>query len=253
MNTPIEIKVNVEGALGDALAALRPEGGETVKRQIWFADDRDGVLAGELPLLARGVIIRFRSGDDPDDLTVKLRPCDRRHLIGPWEHKFDVEGFEYRVEGDWAGSRHSLAASAVSKHAQGALLGAVSDDAEAAKALHPDHRHFVEQCVHPAVRIDRLIALGPIGATKWGDRTVGDVDKVNIERWTVGDLDLLELSIRVKQKDQENAEEFKSRASQQQQELQAAVRAAGVQIAEREENKTQRVMTALAKLRLADQ
>jgi hypothetical protein len=253
MGKSIEVKVNVEGAVGDALAALGLDGGETVKRQIWFADDRDGVLAGELPLLARGVIIRFRSGDDPDDLTVKLRPCDRRHLIGRWEHAFDGDEFEYRIEGDWAGSRHSLAGSAVSKQRQGALLASMGPDAEPASALHRDHREFVEQCVHPAVQINRLIALGPIGATKWSERTIADVQKVNIERWAVGELDLLELSIRVKQKDDENAKDFESRVSQKQQQLQAAVRAAGVQIAERAANKTQLVMTTLARMRLSDQ
>jgi hypothetical protein len=197
------------------------------------------------------VIIRFRSGEE-DDLTVKLRPCDRRHLIGRWHHKFDSGAFEYRIEGDWAGNRHSLAASAVTKHGQGALLGAVSDTAEPASALHPDHREFVEQCVHPTVGIDRLIALGSIDATKWSERTVGDVEKVNIERWIVGDLDLLELSIRVKQQDRESDEEFESRASQKQRGLHAAVRRAGVEISDREENKTQLVMTTLAKLRLED-
>jgi hypothetical protein len=183
---------------------------------------------------------------------VKLRPCDKRHLIGRWQHAIDGDEFEYRIEGDWAGSKHSLAASAVSKHGQGTLLAAVGPDTEPATALSPDQREFVEQCVHPTLRIDQLIALGPIGATKWGDRTMGNVEKVNIERWTVGELDLLELSIRVKQKDQENDEDFESGVGRKQQQLQAAVRAAGVRIAEREENKTQLVMTTLAQMRLAD-
>ncbi|MFG1932665.1 hypothetical protein ACGFK1_18780 [Mycobacterium sp. NPDC048908] len=252
MRRAVEVKVNVEGAVADALAALRIDGGETIKRQIWFADDHDGVLRGDLPLLARGVIIRFRSGDEPDDLTVKLRPCDERNLVGRWQHGIEGEEFEYRIEGDWAGSRHSVAASAVGKHGQGALLAAVGQDAEPATVLSRDQREFVEQCVHPTVCLDRLIALGPIAATKWADRTIGNVEKVCIERWTVGDLDLLELSIRVKQKDEENAEDFESRVGQKQRQLQAAVRADGVQIADREENKTQLVMNTLAGLRLVD-
>jgi len=252
MGTSIEIKVNVEGAVPEALTALGLSGKEPVTRQIWFADDHDGVLSGDLPLLGRGVIIRFRSGDDPDDLTVKLRPCDQRHLIGRWERSFGGEGFDYRVEGDWAGTRHSLAASAVNKHGPGALLGAVGDDAEPAGALDPEQREFLEQCVHPTARVDRLIALGPIAATKWSEQAVGTVEKVNVERWAVGELDLLELSIRVKPKDREHVKDFESRATQKQRDLHAAVQAVGVEIAERAENKTQLVMTTLAELRLKD-
>jgi hypothetical protein len=37
--------------------------------------DRDGADAGALTLLTAGVIVQFRSGDGPDDSTVKLRPC----------------------------------------------------------------------------------------------------------------------------------------------------------------------------------
>lgn len=37
--------------------------------------DRDGADAGALTLLTSGAIVRFRSGDGPDDSTVKLRPC----------------------------------------------------------------------------------------------------------------------------------------------------------------------------------
>jgi hypothetical protein len=62
MPYPTEIKANVDGAVADALAKLgNPDGAS--KRQIWFAEDRDGLADGELRLLKGGVIIRVRSGD----------------------------------------------------------------------------------------------------------------------------------------------------------------------------------------------
>jgi len=70
----------------------------------------------------------------------------------------------------------------------------------------------------PGVRIDRLLALGSISSTKYPDLPLDDLD-VNMERWTVADLDFLELSIRVKSKDDETADEFQSRAERKQKKL----------------------------------
>jgi hypothetical protein len=40
-----------------------------------------------------------------------------------------------------------------------------------------------------------------VAATRWQDVRVGDVDEVVVERWTLDDLDFLELSIRKKSVD----------------------------------------------------
>ncbi len=136
--------------------------------------------------------------------------------------------------------------------------------ANAAQALTADQRQFFEACArqgppltdssavpqqavdsaHSRLQIDNLVAFGPITSTKWTDVAIGEVD-VNMERWTVGDLDLLELSLRVKPKASEDAPELESRAARKLEKLQAAVRSQGLAIADECENKTQRVMAAL--------
>jgi alpha-D-ribose 1-methylphosphonate 5-triphosphate synthase subunit PhnG len=71
--------------------------------------------------------------------------------------------------------------------------------------------------------------------------------KVNAERWTVEDMDFLELSIRVKPKDHDGQSDLETRAEKRQAELAAAIADLGLQVATNTDNKTQRVLTALAK------
>ena len=118
---PIEIKANIEGRVGQALATLGDPVPET-KRQIWFAEDRSGLQAGgQLNMLSRGIILRIRSGEGPDDSTAKLRPVDAEQLTKQWSEPFKQEPLKYRIEGDWSGDRHVLAASAETSHPEGSL------------------------------------------------------------------------------------------------------------------------------------
>jgi hypothetical protein len=242
---PIEIKVNIDGDVDQALSALRQSHGQPEWRQIWFAEDRFAISEGKLALLDGGAIVRFRSGEGPDELTLKLRPCDEQQLVGKWSDSFEEESFKYRIEGDWSGSRHVLAASAVSNQPQDSLLDTVAMGVDAAIPLDDNQRQFFDDCARPGVHADRLVALGPIAATKWSELKFGELD-VNMERWTVADLDFLELSIRVKPKGGETVDTFESRAAAKQQELHQAVIDRGTAISERRENKTQRVLAALA-------
>lgn len=245
MIASIEIKVNIDGDVDKALSALEEFGAETQKRQIWFAEDRLGVSDGKLSLLDAGVSVRFRSGDGPDDVTMKLRPCDQKQLVGPWSSPFTTKTFEYRIEGDWSGSRHVLAASAVTTQPQASVLAAIAPGANSALALDDNQLRFFDDCAPPGAHADRLIALGPISATKWKDLKFGALD-VTMERWTVLDMDFLELSVRAKPERGETTQDVQNRATSMQRELQQAVIERGVVISERRENKTERVLTALA-------
>ncbi|MFI6807902.1 hypothetical protein ACIBO6_23240 [Streptomyces luteogriseus] len=111
MTFPIEIKVNIDANIADALSTLDQQGGESQKRLIWFAEHAQGVEDSRL-LLDSGVTVRFRSGDTPDELTVKLRPCTTAQLTGRFSSQFEGESFERKIEEDWSGSRHVLSASA---------------------------------------------------------------------------------------------------------------------------------------------
>ncbi|MEV5106521.1 hypothetical protein ACFQ7G_09105 [Streptomyces massasporeus] len=244
MTFPIEIKINIEGNITDALSALDlPQGVQTQKRLIWFAENRQGVADGRL-LLDSGVIVRFRSGDTPDELTVKLRPCTTAQLADGFSKPFDGESFEYKIEEDWSGARQALSASATRSHPQGALLSAVAPGADAAAPLDTLQLRFLQECA-PAVHIDGLDALGPVASTKLDNAPLDDLE-VDLERWTVADLDFLELSIRIKHKHGEEPHEFEKRAKRKQKKLESAVRDRGVVISDNPENKTRRVLTALA-------
>jgi hypothetical protein len=240
---PIEIKANIDGSVADALERLGDPGGAT-KRQIWFAEDRDGLANGELRLLNGGVIVRVRSGEGPDDTTAKLRPCEPTQLQAGWTDDYDSNGMEYRIEGDWSGEHHSLAASAVSTFGQGSQ-SQVGGASLHEQALTSSQRDFLAQCAKIAVSAENLIALGPIASTKWSDVTLGDMT-VNAERWTVADLDFLELSIRVKPKDHDTQGDLQARALKHQADMLAAIDHLGMHVAANTDNKTQRVLTALA-------
>jgi hypothetical protein len=194
--------------------------------------------------LDSGVIVRFRIGGGPDDLTVKLRPCLREQLVGRFSAPFEATPFTYKIEEDWSGDNRVLAASLVHGHTQGMLSAAVQPGADPATAIDAVQDQFLHACA-PAVRVDGLIALGPIHSTKFDDVPLDDLD-ADLEAWSVAGLDFLEASIRVKPKDEDDVKELAARAERRQRQLKDAVRDRGVPLSEHPENKTRRILTALA-------
>lgn len=241
---PVEIKVNIEDDVTAALSALGASSGETTARRIWFAESREGVAEKRLDLLEGGVIVRFRIGGGADDLTVKLRPAVRDHLVGRFSAPFEAQPLTYKIENDWSGKRRVLAASLVHDHPPGALSGAVAPGADAAAVIDAVQDQFLHACA-PAVRLGELVALGPIRSTKFDDVPLDDL-KVDLETWSVAGLEFLEASIRVKPKDGDDLEKLTARAEHRQAKLQDAVRERGVTLSEDPESKTRRVLAALA-------
>lgn len=232
MDYPVEIKVNVAGPVPDALAALELDEGPV--RRIWFLEDVTAGLEPPLPLLSAGVALRLRSGDSGDS-TVKLRPCRRTQLAEGWvDGSRDGHDFEYRVEADWTGRRRSLAASAVLEVEPGLIEAVASDGADAGILFGGKQRQFLRECADLRIAFSGLTPLGPVEAVKWKGTTVGGF-RTNVERWTLGDLDFLELSIR-----------SESGAEQQQPRFETAVRKLGLAIDENPESKTRRILAALA-------
>lgn len=241
---PTEIKVNVEGDVAAALSALGGSHSPMKTRRIWFAEDRDGVAEGRVPLLDGGVIVRFRIGGKSDDLTVKLRPCTREQLVGRFSAAFEAEPFTYKVEEDWSGNSRVVAASLVHDHPPMALSDAVKPGADPAASLDAVQDQFLHACA-PAVRLDGLVALGPVHSTKADDVPLDDLE-VDLEAWSAAGLDFLKVSIRVKPKDGDDLEKFTARAEREQRKLEDAVRERGVALSEHPDSKTRRVLTALA-------
>ncbi len=231
---PIEIKVNVAGDVGQAVAGL--ELGEGAAREIYFLEDLTPGLASRHPLLTAGVVLRLRRGSDGDgDSTVKLRPCRRSALtadwLEPWEKKEEHE--EYRIEGDWTASRRVLAASLV-HDLSASILGPSLD--EPAPLFSTRQLELLQACAAIRINLSTLDVLGPIAATRWTKIAVGPVKKVNAERWRVGPLDFLELSLRVDRDDAPTALA----------ELTVAALRAGLTLDDRPASKTEQVLDVLA-------
>lgn len=187
------------GDVSATISRLQLNQGED--RRVWFAEDLSARRAdSDLPLTNAGVIVRLR---ERKDTTAKLRRPDLRDtLAGQWSHDQPKQsGFEYRIEWDWAGPRHVMAASAVAEFDDSVIEDAANGHRHLADAFCAKQREFLRDCAGLPVELDRLIVLPPIAATKWSkwsDLNADQIPPVNIERWQVGDLDFLEFSVRAK-------------------------------------------------------
>ncbi|WP_040700851.1 hypothetical protein [Nocardia vinacea] len=242
MITPIEIKVNLDGDVAAALTRLECTGRPAIDRRIWFAEPRPTGLHTAPTLLSSRIVIRLRSGEN-DDLTVKLRPCLPSQLVGRWTTSFTDDALRYRIEEDWNAERRVLSASAVSDRPAGSLHDATMLGADVTTVLDTAQRQLLVSCTPPGVAVDRLVAMGPIASTKWTKVRVGDLH-VDAERWTIADLDLLELSLRITPEHGESHTEVRNRALRRQRKFEAAVRRRGLHIATGD-TKTQQVLAAL--------
>jgi hypothetical protein len=234
---PVEIKVNVDGGVPGALDTLGLGDGRA--RSIWFLEDLTPGLSSPHPLLTAGLVLRLRSDDDGEcDSTVKLRPCRRSQLTGRWTRADqDKDAWEYKIEGDWAGPRRVLAASLVSTVPSAKLSTSVADGGDPGAPFDRRQRELLSEAGPIRVNLGALVPLGPIAATRWKKIDI-DGFSVSAERWQVGPLDSLELSIRVEAGEDDPAK--------QQAAFEAAVRAHHLRVAANKDSKTQMVLKQLA-------
>ena len=193
----VEIKVSLRGSqVVEALDALNLSGNGQ-RRSISFLEDSTvGVV---LPLFRQGIVLRVRQSDgEDDDSTVKLRPCRRSQFTQSWLGEVDGDGWSLRVEEDWAGTRRVLATSCVSDLAEGRIAAVRAGTAPVRRLFGEGQWRFLTDCAGMRIDLDALILLPAIAATRWENVRVDDVDDVVVERWTLGALDFLELSIRKK-------------------------------------------------------
>jgi broad specificity phosphatase PhoE len=193
----VEIKVTVRGdGIPAAAEAFELEHAEKQRRTIYFCEDLAGPdgPAG-LPLLNHGIILRLRRNKGRrDDVTAKLRPCKDSQLTHRWINARKDEDWDFRVEGDWAGQRHVVAASLEAKIEDGVFDAVVAEGRGV--PLVSAQRTFLEDCARVPADLSQLTPLGPIDGTKWEFARNGQ--KIFAEQWVVGDgLRFLELSTRV--------------------------------------------------------
>ncbi len=182
-------------------------------------------------------MLRVRQIDgDEDDSTVKLRPCRRSQLTERWLGEEEGDGWKLRVEEDWAASRRVLAASCVSDLPQGRIALARAGTIPVRQLFNEGQERFLSDCAGMQINLEALTLLPPVAATRWDGVRVQGVKDVVAERWTIDDLDFLELSIKVG-----TAE--KAQAAQD--ELERGIRALNLERDDENESKTERVLAHL--------
>lgn len=234
---PVEIKANVLGEVERALAHL--ELSEESGRTIWFLEASCTDQAVSHPLFDGHVILRLRGNrDGSGDSTIKIRPCRRLQLTEPWQHRAGIDAvWDYKIEGDWARSRHVLAASCQSPLPAGALTAALRPGGDLHSLFTQPQWDFLAACGALGFPVHTLRALGPIAATQWKKIPLGGF-KVVAERWQLDAMDFLELSIRV------DPSEATPKSAQEA--FEQAVRRAHIDIGDNGKSKTQMVLEYLS-------
>jgi hypothetical protein len=237
----VEIKVTLGRDLtGQAVQELELPNEEPW--QIWFWEDVTPGTGPATPLLDIGVILRARDkahGDD--DATIKLRPCRRSQLTDRWlaatkGKTEDGDKWELKLEADWSGDRRVLAASHSCERPGGVVREAGRGDRPVENLFTPDQMTFLQDCSGTSINPTTLTALPPVTATRWKEVLAAPTGlDVRAERWTVGDLDFLELSVVA-----DLAE-----ARRRQADLIAFVESRGLAIDSQQQNKTRQVLEHL--------
>ena len=195
----VEVKVTLAGDQTDLAVQRLGLPPDRPRWRIHFCEDVTEGGSAVPPLLTAGVVLRARDkAGDTDDTTVKLRPCRRSQLTDRWlaaeEGKTeDGDEWEVKVEADWSGHRRVLAASRTTDRSEGTVGGGGRSVAD---LLVVEQRDFLRDCSPIPINLETLTVLPPVTATRWRDvdAAPGGLD-LRAERWTVGDLDFLELSL----------------------------------------------------------
>lgn len=170
--------------------------------RIHFCEDITAGISPGTPLLDRGVILRVRDkAGGKDDATIKLRPCRRSQLTDRWlaakeGETDDGDEWEFKLEADWSGDRRVLAASHTTDRPEGVVAKVGRERGSVANLFVAEQLAFLRDCAGVAINLRTLTVLQPVTATRWKSVEKAPPDlKVRAERWTVGNLDFLELSV----------------------------------------------------------
>ena len=205
--------------------------------QIHFCEDLNPAAPGT-PLLDLGVILRARTRpDDDDDVTVKLRPCRGSQLTDRWTNETD----KLKVEGDWAGDRHVLAASHTEERPETVIPAVVAQQRPFSDLFTDQQLQYLADCAGFPINLGALTVLSPVTAVRWKKVAVAPPELgLRAERWTVGDLDFLELS----------AVAPVEEAPDKQAAVLLFIRSLGLDVPEEQEPKTRQVMEHLVRASL---
>lgn len=235
----VELKVSLGGTQVDAGLRkfdLDPNDADAERREIFFCERVNAPSDPiELPLLARGIILRIRQiKNSPDDSTLKLRGPEGSVNPKLWRDRTKAFGNDAKIEGDWAADRHLVSASLDSEIEGGRIDEVVADRPHRVRRLLSEAQE--ELAADLLLELDGLELLDPVHARKWKGAGSLDAD-VAAELWELDDgLRFLELSMRI------HVNDHPSRAKQR---LDDSVR--GLTIDAKHETKTSTVLEHLVK------
>jgi hypothetical protein len=194
----VEIKATIgRDQVDDAVEKLNLEP-DRPPWSIYFCEDVVAAVSTGTPLLDAGVVLRARKRPGRDDATIKLRPCRRSQLTNHWLRAKEGDGWEFKVEADWAGPRRVLAASLTADRSQRVIAAVSAGERPVQDLFTAEQRDFLHDCAGVAINLDTLTTLPPVAASRWDPfavQTGSSKLEIRAERWTVGPLDFLELSI----------------------------------------------------------
>jgi hypothetical protein len=198
----VEIKVTVQGEQTRSAVRVMRLPDDQPRWQIHFCEDVVAGASPGTPLFDLGVILRARQKPGgKDDSTVKLRPCRRSALTEHWlaSRKGTADNgddWEVKLEADWSGERRLLAASCSADRSEGVVPDAGRGGRSAAGLFLVQQMEFLHDCAGVQVNLGTLTVLPPVAATRWKEVEAAPPELgVRAERWTVDDLDFLELSV----------------------------------------------------------
>jgi hypothetical protein len=175
-------------------------------------------------------------------VTIKLRPCRASQLTDRW---LADTAKELKVEADWAGDRHVLAASLTEDRRESLIPAVAARQRAFAELFTRPQLDFLTDCAGATINLDALTILPAVTAVRWGkDVKVGPRELgFRAERWTVGDLDFVELSA-VVEAGEDTSTAIKEAAIKQAKIL-AFVESLGISVPQDQETKTRQVLNYL--------
>ena len=201
----VEVKVSLDSdQTAEAVQALNLA--DVTPWKIFFVEDITTGLCSATPLLDQHLIVRARQKTKgKDDVTVKFRPGRRSQLTDSWlATTKDTDGdldSELKVEEDWAGERRVLSISLTVDRPKGLVAAVAARERGVDALLANDQRRLIDECAGTLVNLTALTMLPAVSAIRWPTFAAlgpgGSAMDVRAERWTVHDLDFLELSIAV--------------------------------------------------------
>lgn len=192
----VEIKVTLPSAqAGPAVEAFGLGAGGR-RWEVSFCEDVARGTAPATPLLDTGVVLRARhKGGAKADTTIKLRPGRRSQLTPYWLEQHETDDWELKVEADWSGDRRVLAAALTADRPGDRIADVRAGRLPLSQLFHDGQQRFLADGSPIRINLDVLTLLPPVTAVRWPEFEVDPKLSVRAERWTVDDLDFLELSI----------------------------------------------------------